>query len=58
VPVADKLTLSLAEAAALAGYSKEFLREAIKGKHLKAARGRTRGYNIKRADLLAWIDGL
>ncbi len=54
VPLTDKLTLKLAEAAQLAGLAQNFLREQIKGKKLKAEK-RGRGWNIKRADLDAFI---
>jgi excisionase family DNA binding protein len=57
VPVADKLTLSLVEAAALAGFSRGFLREAIRTKKLKAAK-RGRGWNVKRSDLDAFVSKL
>ncbi len=52
-----KLTLSLVEAAALAGLSKGFLSAAIHAKKLKAAK-RGRGWNIKRDDLDAYIKKL
>jgi excisionase family DNA binding protein len=54
VPLADKLTLNLVEASALAGLSRGFLMDAIKGKKLKAAK-RGRGWNVKRSDLDAFI---
>jgi excisionase family DNA binding protein len=54
VPVADKLTLSLAEASALSGLSRAFLSEAIHANKLKAAK-RGRGWNIKRSDLELYI---
>lgn len=51
VPIEAKLTLNLKEAANLSGLSIEFLTEAINSKKLKAAQGRSQGWNIKRADL-------
>lgn len=57
VPIADKLTLNLAGAAALAGLSRSYLVEAIHEGKLKAAK-RGRGWNIKRADLDAFIKKL
>jgi|SRR5215216_3473500 len=54
VSLADKLTLSLAEASALSGLSRSFLTGAIHERKLKAAK-RGRGWNIKRADLEAYI---
>ena len=53
----DKLTLSLADAALLAGLSKDYLTKAIHAGKLKAAK-RGRGWNIKRADLEAWVKRL
>jgi excisionase family DNA binding protein len=53
----DKLTLSLAEAAQLAGLSKGYLKKAIDGGELKAAK-RGKGWNIKRSDLEEWVKGL
>ena len=50
VPVAQKLTLSLAEAAALSGLSEEFLLKAIRDAQVKAFR-HGREWRIKRADL-------
>lgn len=50
----DKLTLTLAEAAALAGLSKDFLSKAIHAKKLKAAK-RGRGWNIKKDDLEDYV---
>ena len=49
-----KLTLSLADAAAVAGLSKDWLARAIHDKKLKAEK-RGRGWNIKRADLESYI---
>lgn len=59
-PLADishKLTLSLAEAARIAGLSKSFLTDAIHTGKLKAAK-RGRGWNIKQADLESYIKKL
>jgi excisionase family DNA binding protein len=42
----------------LTGYSEDFIRAAIHSGKLKAARGRRRGYDIKRADLEAWVKKL
>ena len=58
VPIADKLSLTLAEASKLSGYSEDFLSKAIHDGTLKAAKGRTRGWNIKRADLDAFVSKL
>ncbi|MGB8511135.1 MAG: excisionase family DNA-binding protein [Pyrinomonadaceae bacterium] len=57
VPIAEKLTLSITEAAELSGLSKDFLLEAIKKKRLKGAK-RGRGWNIKNADLKTFINKL
>jgi len=57
VPIQDKLSLTLAEAAKLSGYSRDYLRRAIKAGKLKAAI-RGRGWNIKREDLEAWVKKL
>jgi excisionase family DNA binding protein len=57
VPLADKLTLNLAEASALAGLSRGFLMGAVKAKKLKAAK-RGRGWNVKRSDLDAFVSKL
>jgi hypothetical protein len=57
VPLADKLTLNLAEASALAGLSRGFLMDAIKGKKLKASK-RGRGWNVKRSDLDVFVSKL
>jgi excisionase family DNA binding protein len=54
ISLGDKLTLSLKEAALLAGLSRSFLLDAIHSKKLKAAK-RGRGWNIKRADLEMYI---
>jgi excisionase family DNA binding protein len=54
-----KLTLSVAEAAQLSGFSRESLREAINAGTLKAktVKGR-RGWTIKRGDLDAYVKKL
>jgi excisionase family DNA binding protein len=59
VRVADKLTLSVAEASQLSGFSRESLREAINAGTLKAktVKGR-RGWTIKREDLNAYVKKL
>ncbi len=57
VPLADKLTLNLAEASALAGLSRGFLMGAIRAKKLKGAK-RGRGWNVKRSDLDAFVSKL
>ena len=57
VPVSDKLTLSLAEAAQLSGLSRGHLREAIKEEKLEA-RIIGRGWKIKRTDLDAYVEKL
>jgi excisionase family DNA binding protein len=54
VRIVDKLTLSLAEAAQLAGLSRNHLRAAIEEKKLKA-RIIGRGWRVKRADLDAYV---
>ena len=55
-PLSDKLTLSVAEAARLSGFSPDSLRGAIREKRLKAkiVKGR-RGWTIKREDLEAYV---
>jgi excisionase family DNA binding protein len=55
-PLSDKLTLSVAEAAHLSGFSPDSLRDAINAGKLKAkkVKGR-RGWTIKRADLEAYV---
>ena len=55
-PLSEKLTLSVAEAARLSGFSADSLREAIREKRLKAkvVKGR-RGWTIKREDLEAYV---
>ncbi len=57
VRLSDKLTLSLTEAALLAGLSRAHLREAIANKKLKA-RIIGRGWRVKRDDLDAYIKKL
>jgi len=57
VPVADKLTLSLVEAAQLSGLSRNHLRQAIEEKKLKA-RIIGRGWRVKRDDLDAYVKKL
>ncbi len=54
VPVADKLTLSLDEAARLSGLSRNHLRQAIEEKKLKA-RIIGRGWRVKRDDLDIYV---
>ncbi|PLZ95290.1 DNA-binding protein [Fischerella thermalis CCMEE 5268] len=57
VPVSAKLLLTLAEAQALTGLSREFLRDAIvKGKLAGHVIGKS--WRIKRSDLEAYIDNL
>lgn len=57
VSTGEKLTLSLLEAAQLAGLSRGYLRKAIETGELKAAK-RGKGWNIKRSDLEMWVEGL
>jgi excisionase family DNA binding protein len=57
ISLGDKLTLTLAEASALAGLSRRYLLDAIKAKQLKAAK-RGRGWNIKKSDLDKYIRSL
>jgi excisionase family DNA binding protein len=57
VPIADKLTLSLKEAAALAGFSRAYLLEAIHTGELKADK-RAGKWNVKRSDLDSWVKRL
>ncbi len=57
VPVADKLTLSLAEASCLSGLSEEFLLQAIGDKQLKAFKHGAE-WRVKRADLDSFVRGL
>jgi excisionase family DNA binding protein len=59
VPIAAKLILSLKEASALSGISRDYLVEAIKKRKLKARLDEIgRGYRIKRADLEDYIKKL
>ncbi|WP_414552523.1 helix-turn-helix domain-containing protein [Anabaena sp. CCY 0017] len=57
VPVADKLLLSMAEAQALTGLSREFLKDAIASSQLKA-KVIGKGWRIKRSDLDEYINQL
>jgi excisionase family DNA binding protein len=57
VPVADKIMLTLAEAAALTNLSRNHLRAAIGEKKLKA-RIIGRGFRVKRSDLDAYVKKL
>ncbi len=57
VPLADKLMLSIDEAAALAGLSAHHVREAIKAGRLKA-KIVGRGWRVKRPDLDAYVKKL
>ncbi len=57
VPIQHKLTLSLAEASALAGISRQRLRAAIKDGTL-TAQVIGRGYRVKRTDLEDYVDSL
>jgi excisionase family DNA binding protein len=57
VPIADKLLLTLPEAQALTGLSKEVLRQAIASGELKA-KVIGKGWRIKRSDLESFIDKL
>lgn len=57
VPIHHKLTLSLAEASALAGISRQRLRQAIKDGTLQA-QIIGRGYRVKRTDLEDYVDSL
>ena len=57
VPIADKLLLTLPEAQALTGLSREFLREAINDGALKAEIiGKS--WRVKRSDIEAFVAGL
>lgn len=57
VPIADKLLLTIAEAQALTGLSREFLRDAIAAGELKAKQiGKS--WRVKRSDLLEYVDKL
>ena len=57
VPIHHKLTLSLAEASALSGVSRQRLRAAIKDGTL-TAQIIGRGYRVKRTDLEDYVDSL
>ena len=57
VPIQYKLTLSIAEASALSGLSRQRLRAAIKDGTL-TAQIIGRGYRVKRTDLEDYIDSL
>ena len=57
VPIHHKLTLSLAEASALSGLSRQRLRAAIKDGTL-TAQIIGRGYRVKRTDLEDYVDSL
>ncbi len=57
VPIHHKLTLSLAEASALAGISRQRLRQAIKDGTL-VAQLIGKGYRVKRTDLEDYVDSL
>ena len=54
VPIADKLTLSLAEASSLSGLSQEYLLQSIRKKKLKAFKYE-QNWRIKRSDLDSFI---
>jgi excisionase family DNA binding protein len=55
VPIADKLLLTIAEAQALTGLSREFLRDAINKGSLKA-KVIGKGWRVKRSDLQEYVD--
>jgi excisionase family DNA binding protein len=57
VPIENKLTLNLAEAAQLSGLSRNHLREAIRDKKLKA-KIIGRGWRVKKTDLESYIQKL
>lgn len=57
MPIADKLLLTIAEAQALTGLSREFLRDAITQGELKA-KVIGKGWRVKRSDLETYIDKL
>jgi excisionase family DNA binding protein len=57
ISLTDKLTLSLTEAALLAGLSRHHLRAAIEAKKLKA-RILGRGWRVKRSDLDSYVSKL
>ena len=54
VPIANKLTLSLAEASSLSGLSQEYLLQSIRKKRLKAFKYE-QNWRIKRSDLDTFI---
>jgi excisionase family DNA binding protein len=57
VPIADKLLLTIAEAQALTGLSREYLRDAINSGNLKAKQiGKS--WRVKRSDLQEYVDKL
>jgi excisionase family DNA binding protein len=59
VPIADKLVLSLKEAALLSGISRDRLLEAIESKKLKASKDKIgRGWRVKRDDLDSYVKKL
>ncbi|AUT04666.1 DNA-binding protein (plasmid) [Nostoc sp. CENA543] len=57
VPIADKLLLTIAEAQALTGLSREFLRDAITAGELKA-KVIGKSWRVKRADLEEYVEKL
>lgn len=57
VPIADKLLLTVQEAQALTGLSKEFLRDAIQEGRLKA-KVIGRSWRVKRSDLDEFVASL
>lgn len=57
VPIADKLLLTIAEAQALTGLSREFLRDAITAGNLKA-KVIGKSWRVKRSDLEQYVDKL
>jgi excisionase family DNA binding protein len=57
VPIADKLLLTIAEAQALTGLSREFLRDAITAGDLKA-KVIGKSWRVKRSDLEQYVDKL
>jgi excisionase family DNA binding protein len=59
VPVSEKFILSLKEASALAGISRDRLLEAIEAGKLKASKDKVRrGWAVKRSDLEVYINKL
>jgi excisionase family DNA binding protein len=57
VPIADKLLLTIAEAQALTGLSREFLKDAVNKGELKAKQiGKS--WRVKRSDLEEYVDKL